>query len=1374
MANIEQNICDAIEVIANNIVSKAGFDKTIQATIISCVDELTGKYKVKYQDNTLYAYASNVDKKYSKGNRVYVLIPGNDMTRDKTILGTVGQESPYKSTEAGVVYRKVSTNLIELQNNNGYKIYSGTEYNLNEDNKFIAPFDRYGKVLYNSDGAYDIKLLEEDVIKEYVNNTDCFWLEATFEAVIPGAVKGNYGLRVSFLCGDENSTYLYNYYLDIGHGITGEFYNLFEPQSKYYIVPIPDNFIKIQRIELFAQDFATQLDNVIKTENLITDDLLDITVTNLGIYSAKTVDYSKINNGIDIISPRGIILLNRSSSSTLPIRAEVIEQGERMNGDSNQFYWFKKDASVNSIDHVGWHRFGGLGWRCLNAKDASGNWIAAADEFDFDETKHLTIYKNSFKVVSYRQQSETTAVQHEKEFLLFNNKRDKKDIKITITSNRLRNVVSRLVDDLQLTCDITPKDANATYQYYWNANSSNILWPSHQKMSEYFNCSFNNNIVSDIKLKKLNNLYKFITFNCTVIKTVDSVETVLGTESINFVVEEKILNPYTLEIVGGDQIFLYDENGVAPTKDGTLVPNPLSIRLFNNDEGEEVNLTEEIEKGNLTINWSYAEDPSLLYIKETSLTNSTSLEYTLKSPYSYENLDSNVITVTVNYDNLVLTQKTNFTFLTQGGSGTNGTEYAVRIIPNVGDINDIPRWVVFTADKNSYTDGVFNFKSPNLNENYFIDKDGCYDSRGGALLFPFKAELMKNGIPIYSDNINKILENDEGEVRINWSMNIKTYASGIKDKSNFEFGKINKNEDENNENEDENNENENVNNLTMRFKRKMYEDREYNKFTNTPKALERAPANIIKCEITYLPKEASVVMDDDGEQHKTSDINEKKGTKIYAYLPIVTIINDTDTNIEFDIDSGFNTVVYNRDGCRPQYDTTKNDFKIITSTPLNPSKCTWTIKGYSDVTIGDSKNSLNVTHFLIKDKMTTTRDTLTVIPVYSFMGESFTNAVLFTYNKEVFIHIPIDMHLNLFGLKMLNDWDGQSIEINEDGGYILAPQIGAGEKDSVTNTFTGIIMGQAKDTGQKDLHPGLYAYHNSQRTFSLMADKGICAIGKKGAAQIIIDPASDRGCIYSGNFFNTDNRDLWDESTGFIQTEVLDRLWDRYLNNVNNLTVKQDVLSGNGMLIDLTKGHIVFGNGNFQLDQNGRMICLKGHLANKIKRICDYDAERPSIVTNYDGDTENFFVDVAERTKEDYQKFSDKNKAKKLDYFLYCRPSNEKDPKQEKVSFYVRKTGEMFCNQGEIGGFTIDKNTLHAGKTSDATYNEKDVDGKTVKVNGKVVKRSAIALSNAPFKRKMKILSAELSNGKYISFGELQNYVPKEKQKETGTLNDIS
>jgi hypothetical protein len=50
---LEDTILQAIDIIASKKITSAGYDKTIQATIVSCVDATIGKYKVKYQDSYL-------------------------------------------------------------------------------------------------------------------------------------------------------------------------------------------------------------------------------------------------------------------------------------------------------------------------------------------------------------------------------------------------------------------------------------------------------------------------------------------------------------------------------------------------------------------------------------------------------------------------------------------------------------------------------------------------------------------------------------------------------------------------------------------------------------------------------------------------------------------------------------------------------------------------------------------------------------------------------------------------------------------------------------------------------------------------------------------------------------------------------------------------------------------------------------------------------------------------------------------------------------------------------------------------------------------------------------------------------------------------
>ena len=86
MRTYEEQICQAVDVIAQEKINSANFDRTIEARILSCEDSLTGKYRIKYQNSTFIAYSGDSATTYEEGTFVYVLIPGNDPEKDKLIL----------------------------------------------------------------------------------------------------------------------------------------------------------------------------------------------------------------------------------------------------------------------------------------------------------------------------------------------------------------------------------------------------------------------------------------------------------------------------------------------------------------------------------------------------------------------------------------------------------------------------------------------------------------------------------------------------------------------------------------------------------------------------------------------------------------------------------------------------------------------------------------------------------------------------------------------------------------------------------------------------------------------------------------------------------------------------------------------------------------------------------------------------------------------------------------------------------------------------------------------------------------------------------------------------------------------------------------
>lgn len=100
-------------------------------------------------------------------------------------------------------------------------------------------------------------------------------------------------------------------------------------------------------------------------------------------------------------------------------------------------------------------------------------------------------------------------------------------------------------------------------------------------------------------------------------------------------------------------------------------------------------------------------------------------------------------------------------------------------------------------------------------------------------------------------------------------------------------------------------------------------------------------------------------------------------------------------------------------------------------------------------------------------------------------------------NNEVdYLLHSVFMYLNPYGNEAINSWDGTTVEIDNDGGTILAPQIGAGTKNT-SNQFSGVVMG--KDSTQDKT--GLYGYKDGINTFALTED-GKASFGTKGQITI--------------------------------------------------------------------------------------------------------------------------------------------------------------------------------------------------------------------------------------------------------------------------------
>lgn len=174
-------------------------------------------------------------------------------------------------------------------------------------------------------------------------------------------------------------------------------------------------------------------------------------------------------------------------------------------------------------------------------------------------------------------------------------------------------------------------------------------------------------------------------------------------------------------------------------------------------------------------------------------------------------------------------------------------------------------------------------------------------------------------------------------------------------------------------------------------------------------------------------------------------------------------------------------------------------------------------------------------------------------------------------NNEVdYLLHSVFMYLNPYGNEAINSWDGTTVEINDDGGTILAPQIGAGTKNT-SNQFSGVVMG--KDSTQDKT--GLYGYKDGINTFALTED-GKATFG--GKQQITID--GDNAQITGKNSVTNNQR--------FLEINLADP------------NIKDENGNDTGKAADAIKIGSSISDPNFLVDYDGNLKCTNANISGTI------------------------------------------------------------------------------------------------------------------------------------------------------------------------------
>lgn len=1122
MGNIENNICEAIELIVNKAVNQASYDRTITATIKDVIDQTIGKYTVAYQDSTFYAYATSPDITYTKGAVVYVLVPGNDMSRDKTILGTTKKLgiNYVVTTEGADAYEVIGNNVVMASGS-----YEMSSYRKN----------KYIKVLYSKDytAQQNSLVLNKTSIEQYIKNSNTIICGAVFRTELPTEqqFRGNYGIifALDFKDNTNNETVTRYFTVDVDK-MSGNPYKLTYDTRQYGIFDIDgENFIRVNSISIFCYDFPNNKPD--------SECIADIFVKDVELSAAQRLSDDDINNySLTFLTPQGIYYDSTSLDSDIRlIKAIVRIKGKVIDNNSQKlpYYWGVENVGITSQDKY-YNKNLGQGWKCLNdynvIKKAEANdpevveWIPSSYIWTVKKTD-IVAKEVKFKCAVIYENTVITKT------IVIKNLASGYDLKITSDQG------TKFYFDIgfpTLTCTVNGK-VNNNYTYSWavtnNAGNFETL-PETTKANQDYKNAYNSyhTLLNSINTEavpyepnkeelqrrgneldkynriqrveknvlhhlKVSNIVNFSIYQCSVHQG----NLYLGTTSITIVNSLTAEGSYSIVINDGSCIYKYNEDGISPAS--SALDDPIQIRALTFTVYDNLgNILDDEVVRHSDIRWIVPYEDTMLTVptaypvfqedkikKVRIYKDIMSFAYGIADRYDITKVNNNNIQLLLNYKGINLSAITTFTFVKEGEDGTNGTDFTCRIVPNVPSGQRPPAYPVITQ----LSTGGWSINYTPVNLNTF-----------------FRAQLWHNERKIL-DSVVSANSSEGKKAEIKWSILKNKYTSTIFDSTSLS-----------------------VNETTGVFSWSGYK--------------EDHPANIVKVTVKY------------------------DNVVYYATIPVHTVrLKNNNYRVVLRDYSGFQYVIYSSDGQDPRYDNTE-PFEL---------KVTQNISNFwEDVSLKNSANyAVTYTwNYLGRIYNTYTKawqyptiltnramDNIAkhqkpVKPPDSFDGQCVTAAlqgIVYKNGQEIArIHIPVHLSLNRFGNSAINDWDGNSVNINKDGGFILAPQVGAGIKET-DNSFTGVVIGKVKETNQASDDIGLIGYAKGIRSIFLDARTGKSIFGTAGKSQIVIDPTANRALLYSGNY-STANK--------------------------------------TGMQIDLTTPEIRFGSGNFVVNQQGHLTAKGG------------------------------------------------------------------------------------------------------------------------------------------------------------------------------------
>lgn len=1157
MANLQDVVLEAVDTIVSNRIEQIATDKTVTATVAGCTNSLTGEYLVSYNGGKLKAYAQEGNT-YTQGQSVYVLIPEGDFTKKKNIVGVAqaAEDDNNISFVSSAIsnYNLIGRNCLSDKNKvtpAGLRSYKKEDY----------------KVLYKKDedvSGSKPKFLSIDTqeLENNIKQAEAVLIEASFRTSLPREHKltktGEYGITFILAFKDGDATddkgqalvKKLSYTID-SNSMTGSPLQYQSYFDQYQIFPVDvENFLYIDQIIFYCKDFVETTDPIQSQDRPIGwgDDIFikDVEFYGLRKISAANGDYQ-----MHLSMPKGSTLRDLTENSSLSVVSTLRHKNEDLSGDA-MFYWFKEDGRVTASSKD-YKMYGGAGWSYLEAKGNKYSFVTTGAENRAYENKYMCVcvYKEQMVLKDY--------------FTLYN-EAAKRDIEI-ISSLGVSFSFDRGEPILTCLLDGKSSDFEAGKVNGHPDNFFRFVW---SKVDDYGQTLSFIETVEELKARYEDGIKAGIGYN-----NLSALKNQMN--ALEGASWDK--NTLTYPVKGIDSkatfkcaVYLRDRE---PSKDESVEDIEYNIGIAT-----------------LTLKNATAADPTDYYI---AIENGDQV---------FQYSESGVSPDDDRYEDPLEVKPLTCHFFDPAGLEVNKDTYDIKWrVPLTDSMITIPKEGMVLNQSNQKIEyctsqiypmaiaANFDYSAVSNQIEAIVTYQGVTYSQMTDFLFTKIGENGTNGTDIVAkiSPTSKSLKNKMLALIIDKNNKVVWNTGQAISQQVLQFQLYQRNEKINDDS---------TVSWSMGYGQSKYMSCNNGVVSwNTTDATKRKFMNqIVKAQTTYTVGDSSY--------------------KYYAFYGIPVIKKYADNDIQIDKTSLLKSITYNADGRNPLYN--KNQGVTLIGSGIEDLFIEWIAEGGEPSKTGQTydENPLSACFKIIIEKNTSDGVQKTVrtkglsqvyiLPNDVYDGEYGNNLVhckVYTSadaaNPVVELYIPIYMSLNTYGLKSLNDWDGTHLEINEDENYILAPQIGAGEKNK-NNQFTGVVMGTSKTYDSDKSQIGLMGFSEGKQSILLDAKDGSATFGlpeqqasqnnhfEEGRIKLVPGGESYIGAwrIGSRALYNIANAEV-DEDGNFTEAKV-DRPYIDYPVKDSQFSIPSDkqglILGANPAYISVKGKPLTKQNSNIAFD----------------------------------------------------------------------------------------------------------------------------------------------------------------------------------------------